>query len=155
MNHSYIEAMESTLKRCGFHKVNQLSDRCDPAIFGNAEVTFQSGTILFKFIKDQGQDFLEIASIYKSDRFFQVNDLFVAMGWWSLKDLNAKQQPSITDILSEINKNAAIILEIFSLSNIENTVKKIQKVEMKRETVFIEKLKNLASKNIDDHGHKI
>ena len=52
------EAIESV----GIEGVELEREHFDPQNFGNGEVVFRLGPLLLRFIRDRGQDFLDVAS---------------------------------------------------------------------------------------------
>ena len=103
------------LKSCGFADAKLVHQSYSPESFGNAVALFHVGKLALYFIRDRGQDLLEIGSVDEPDRPYDYHFISVALG---LRPLELT--PDDTDIqtldfmLIEIRKEFTRIEAMFT-----------------------------------------
>jgi hypothetical protein len=60
--------------------------------FGDAEAVFRVGTLLLRLVRDRGQEFMDLATIAAPDKFYQFDDVEIAMGWKTIDEVLAKRE---------------------------------------------------------------
>jgi len=60
--------------------------------FGNNDAEFRAGSLLLRFVRDRGQEFLDLASVKAPLECYQFNDVQVAFGWTST-EVFAREEP--------------------------------------------------------------
>lgn len=100
---SFVQVALRALKDAGIDGAELLRDRYEPQSFGDAELIFRLESLLLRFIRDRGEEFLELGSTSAPDRFHQWDDVEVAFGWRSTADVLAKTAPEpLADVLARL-----------------------------------------------------
>lgn len=84
-----------------------VSARQNDRYFGDAEVIYQVGSLLLRFVRDRGQNFLDIASANAPEEFHQFRDIETVMGWKAEVQNPAKE--SLEDIAKVVARLGALI----------------------------------------------
>lgn len=114
----------------------------DPQNFGNGEVVFRLGPLLLRFIRDRGQDFLDVASAIAPDHFHQFDDVEIGMDWKSVEGALAKSEPEpLADMLRRM-RNRLGELELAMSGNQELfTRDRIERAAEQRGAEFVKRLR--------------
>lgn len=113
--------------------------------FGNAEAIFSIGSLRLRFLRDRGQDFLELGSRAEPEQFFLVDDVEVAMGWKAVEGVLTKQHPDdLRDVLARVGAKRKELEHAFSLSNWPNSARRFESATKKRGELFLRRLQQLA-----------
>ncbi len=122
----------------GLEGMRLLSHEYDKHSFGNAVAVFQCGSLIFRFVGDRGQDFLEMASIIFPDRYYQFDDIDCAMGWKTLDEVLSKQEPEpLEDLLYRVNMNLSLLEQSFSKERVDTTISILElRVKERRDAVL-------------------
>jgi hypothetical protein len=81
------------MKDAGIDDAETLRERYAPQQFGNAEAVFRVGKLILRFVRDRGQDFLDLGWASAQGKFHQFDDVDVATGWRSLQKVVSKREP--------------------------------------------------------------
>jgi hypothetical protein len=112
----------------------------DEDSFGNAQAVFRVDSLLMCLIRDRGQVFVEVGSADMPGRFYQFDDVSVAMGWRSTDDVFARKEPEqVGTILSKIRENFAELKQAFSASQEGFTRTRLVKAAREREEAFMKR----------------
>jgi hypothetical protein len=142
---SLPEKAERELSDAGFGPATLERDTCDEDQFGNAEAVFNIGSLRFRFLRDRGQEFLELGSSAEPGRFFLVDDVEVAMGWKTVEEALTKQCPDdLRDVLARIGAKRKEIKSAFSLANWPDSARRFESAAKKRGEHFLRRLQQLA-----------
>jgi hypothetical protein len=111
----------------------------------SGEARFRWGKLTLRFVRDRGQDFVDIAPDFDEESTFRMDDLGVAKGWRSIEDILSRQTPiSLADELREIVAHRREIEDALSPHKLAATVVAVRQACKRREFAFLEKLKKLA-----------
>ena len=132
------EAIESV----GIEGVELQRESFDPQNFGNGEVIFRLGPLLLRFIRDRGQDFLDIASAIAPDRFHQFDDVEIGIGWKSVEEALSKSEPEpLADMLRRMRNRLGELQSAMSGNQEGFTRDRIERAAEQREAEFVERLR--------------
>lgn len=124
------------------HLIGETSDRQH---FGNAQATFRLDPLLLRFVRDRGEAFLDIASDTAAERFHLFDDVEIAMGWKSIDEVLAKNQPEpLEDVLNRIKKRLDELQKAFSGNQERFTRAKVERAAQERGQAFVRRLQNKA-----------
>jgi hypothetical protein len=113
---------------------------------GNGEAVFQIDSLVIRFFRERGQDFIDLGSIDAPTQFYYVDDVFVAMGWESIDQVINREAPlSLDNILQQIRDKLNELKTVFSDAKAAST--KIKFTEKLRGKKFVEKLSNISKKS--------
>ena len=107
---------------------------------------FRWGPLILHFVKDRGQELVDIAMTGAPDRFFLIDDLDVAMNWRSVDEVLAKRQPEKLDaIFARLADHASELNDAFSGAREPSTRAKLQRAERERGEAFMARLRGKRS----------
>lgn len=92
LNQVAVRAIEAV----GIEGAELVRETLDPGSFGDGEVVFRVGPLLLRFIRDRGQDFMDLGSTMDPERFHQFDDVEIAMSWRSVEVVLGKSEPGTT-----------------------------------------------------------
>jgi hypothetical protein len=132
------EAIESV----GIEGMELERESFDPQNFGNGEVVFRLGPLLLCFIRDRGQDFLDVASAIAPDRFHQFDDVEIGMGWKSVEEVLAKSEPEpLADMLRRMRNRLGELQSAMSGNQERFTRDRIERAAEQRGAEFVKRLR--------------
>ncbi|HUG67730.1 MAG TPA: hypothetical protein VMM76_08255 [Pirellulaceae bacterium] len=147
MTNPLVETVQEELGRVGIRGAILIEERYDPESFGNAEAVYEIGGLRFRFVRDRGQDGVDIIVPGSSDSFV-FEDLSVAMGWQELNDIvntdaeiDFGKPPSgpipLRVVLEYMRHGMSDLQAAFSSPNTSSTLKKLRDAQAKRtKTMF-------------------
>jgi hypothetical protein len=142
---SLPERAERELSDAGFGPATLEREMRDEDQFGNAEAVFSIGSLRFRFLRDRGQEFLELGSLAEPGRFFLVDDVEVAMGWKAVEQVLTKQCPDdLRDVLARVGAKRKELEHAFSLPNWSDSARRFESAAKKRGELFLRRLEQLA-----------
>jgi hypothetical protein len=125
----------------GLDQLDLLAAAYAPETFGNAEAVFRAGTLVLKFMRDRGQDFLYLAAANAPDQFHPSDDVEVALGWRTLDDVLAQERVEpIGEVVGLIGARFAELQARFSAAEVERTVCEIERASAALRAVSFAKL---------------
>lgn len=93
-----ITSWTDRLQAAGLQSPELLSAMYDAAHFGDAEATFRIGSMLVRIVRDRDQELLNVASSPAPTQFHPIEDVEIALGWKTIDDVLARQEPESLDI---------------------------------------------------------
>jgi hypothetical protein len=80
----------------------------------DAILTFRAETLLLRFTRRAGQEFLEIACALAPGQYHWFSDIEVAMGWCSLERLLSRSEPPpLEEVINRLAQHLAELKKIF------------------------------------------
>jgi hypothetical protein len=144
---SLREKAEKELSDAGFGAATLEREMYDEDQFGNAEAVFSIGSLRLRFLRDRGQEFLELGSLAEPGRFFLVDDVEVAMGWKAVEDVLTKQHPDdLRDVVARVGAKRKELEHAFSLSNWPNSARCLESAAKMRGELFLRRLQQMAKR---------
>lgn len=138
---SLAESVAGRLRAAGIH-ADLVSSSPAAASFGNAEATFRVGSLLLRFVRDRGQEFMDLASSAMPSRFFQFGDVEIAMGWKTIDEVLAKQEPEGLDVvLARLGRYIAELNDVFSGTQERLTRARVERAAVERGQAFVDRLR--------------
>lgn len=118
---------------------------------GNEAVVGELGPILVRFVRDRGQDWLELGpSNAEPRRFYSFQDVQVALGWKSCEEVLAmKEVEPLGQILQRITSGWLEITKVFSGEAGALGWKRVEKVARERGEAFAARLRSSVLKSSD------
>ena len=94
----------SILNEAGIAYEYEQGDPAADGAFGDATAVFRVSNFLLRLVRDRGQIFADIAASTRPDRFFQMDDLDVALGISNQLEIVARSEPEdIRRALARLN----------------------------------------------------
>lgn len=142
---SFADEMANHLRSAGLI-ASEISSASEGSQFENADAVFSFGCLLLRLVRDRGQIFLEIAASSAPRKFYQFDDVAIAMGWKSIEEVLSKQQPEeIDQVLFQIDQYRVELETAFSNQQAPFTLKRIDRVAQMRGAAFVEQLRTAAA----------
>lgn len=109
---------------------------------GDGEVVFLVEPIFLKFSRDRGQDFVDLAPVAHPDPFHMFDDVEIALGWKSVDEILAKQEPEpLSKVLGRIAARMDELRNAFAPERAATTIQQIQSASRSRGEAFMAKLR--------------
>jgi hypothetical protein len=130
------------LRAAGLQSPELLSATYDAAHFGNAEATFRIGSMLVRIVRDRGQELLNVASSLAPAQFHPIEDVEIALGWKTIDDVLARQEPEQLDVaISRLAQRFDQLAEGLSGERERLTRARIERATRDRRQAFIDRLR--------------
>lgn len=121
------------LLKTGLSNASEISESMHPSCFGNSESVWVLGNIRIRFIKDRGQLFVDIGSIFDESRLFIFDDVALFMEWQKLDEIIKADQPLDLQVsLNFIKRDLRTLENIFSKKELKATTKKLDEISKKK-----------------------
>jgi hypothetical protein len=131
------------VRAAGLPDPGVLSATYDSAHFGDAEAVFRIGSLLIRIVRDRGQELLSVASSATPTQFHPIEDVEVAMGWKTIEDVLATQEPEQMDlVLSRFAQHFDELAENLSGGHERFTRARIERATRERRQAFIDRLRS-------------
>ena len=139
---SLAKSMILRLEEAGISGAVLVRERTESKDFGNAEAVFQVGSLVLRFIRERGEDFLDIGATARPEQFYQFDDLRIAMGWTSIDEVLAKREPeNLAQVLARARKHLGELHEALSGERERLTRAKIERAARDRGDAFMKRLR--------------
>jgi len=144
MDNPLVRTVESELHKLGMGNAKLVRESYNPKNFGNAEAVYMLGNLQLRFVRDRGDDTIEIGSSIDPRQFYILDDIAVWMGWLSLGELlrydtsiNFDEPPpgpilNLDKALSHIVRDFAKLDSAFAANEIVSTNAKLKDIERQR-----------------------
>jgi hypothetical protein len=133
MKNPLVEAVELVLGQLGISHAKLIHESYDQQNFGNAEAVFEIGHLRLRFIRDRGQDFVDLGSSTSPGHYYLFDDVSVMMRWESLNDIVGVDEPiSLNKALGYIQNDLDKLDKAFSAEEIISTNAKLKSAERQR-----------------------
>ena len=133
-----LRRVEETMKAAGIEGALLQGEAVDPEHFGDGEVVLRLGALMLRFIRDRGEDFLDVGSAAAPDRFHQFDDVEIAMGWRSLDQVLAKKEPApLTNVLLRLRERLSELQSAMSSDQEPFTKARIERAAAERGAAFV------------------
>jgi hypothetical protein len=136
----FAETVADRLRATGLVDAELLSST-ESDSFGDADVVFRLRPLLLRFVRDRGQEFLDVASTATPDQFFQFGDVKIAMGWTTIEQLLAQTEPApLEAMLDRLVCHLGELSEAFSDDRERVMRGRLERVAHDRGQAFVDRL---------------
>lgn len=140
--HSFAKILAGRLKAAGLQDAELVSSTPESPSFGDAESIFRLGPLFLHFVRDRGEEFVDVASSAAPQKFFQLDDLDIAMGWKTIDEVLSKQEPESLDaVLARIAQHGAELHDAFSGVRERLTRARVERAAQDRGQAFMGRLR--------------
>lgn len=96
-------------------------------------ISLPAMNLIFRFVRDRGEDFLDVAAIHRPSEYYQSDDLEIAFGWRTIDDALHKQAPEpLHDILVRLRDRMDELAKAFSQANFDETLNRLKDAQARR-----------------------
>jgi hypothetical protein len=142
-NDSLTTTASALLESAGFIGASLQSETPPEAHFGNSQAVFRVGWLLLRFTRDRGQDFVDLAGCLKPARFYQFDDVEIAMGWATIDHVISKVEPEpLAVVLARLRKGFDDLEKAFAADQESATRKRIERASRLRGEAMIERFRH-------------
>lgn len=114
----------------------------DDRNFGNAEAIFRADSLLLRFLRDRGQDFLDVGLVEMPTQFHQFHVVEVAMGWKTLDQVLARREPeNLIAVIECVKANFNALTRAFDVSHRHKTLASLAKAQTAYGKAMVAKFK--------------
>lgn len=126
----------------GIRDVKVLETRGGPhEAFGNRLATVRWGLLLLQFVRDRGQDLLDLAAAGEPSEWFDMEDLRQALGWATPPEAaRVSDLLPLGVVLGELVHRRAELDEAFSASQLPETLATLRAVRQARRAAALARL---------------
>lgn len=116
-----------------------------PEHFGDSEVAFEVGPMHLRFIRERGQDFVEVSPACAPNNFHQYGDVELAMGWKNVDQVWSRSEPeTLTSIIERLRAHWPEVAHAFSREKANETLLKLDFASRRRGGAFVNHLRRVA-----------
>lgn len=142
---SLTESIADQIALSGLESVELISSAHDSLSFGDSEVICRFCSIILRFTKDRGQEFLSIAFNDAPEQFFIFDDVEIAMGWKTIDDVLSKEEPdTLMAVLNRFAIHANELVAASSGASARLTRARVERAERLRGEAYMERLKQMS-----------
>ena len=121
-------------------------ERCDPNTNGDALATVRFGSLVFQFVRDRGEEFIDVKSASVPKDYFSPDELGIAFGWRrpedTVGDFRSKPNPLEGELAELVRRRGELELA-FSADHWVATVKAIAKAREVRGQIMLKRAREL------------
>jgi len=142
MNNPLVDTVEEELDRVGIRGAALIEESYQSESFGNAEAIYEIEGVRIRFVRDRGQDGVDIIVPGTSEKYL-FEDVSLAMGWQTLKEIVNREAKvdfdkpptgpiPLSTVLQYISGGMNDLQEAFSSRNVSSTLKKLRDAQALR-----------------------
>ena len=121
------------LEQAGVTGAELMSAEPESRAFGDTSATFRLGRLLLRFVRDRGEEFLDVGSADDPDVMFQYDDVEIAMGWRPVDEVLEKRAPEpIERVLQRVAMQVPQLQSAFSPERAADTIDRVRRAELSR-----------------------
>lgn len=145
MRDSLATLAQRLLADAGLPRGELIHETEHPDDCGAAEVTLKVGPMHIRFIRDRGQDFVDLSPASTPDQYHPFSDVELALGWTTAEQLLSRAHPEpLPSIVEKLRRNYAQFEEAFSNGKAQDTLATLKRASQRRGAAFLEHLRQLA-----------
>lgn len=138
----FIQSVRDAFEAAGLKEVDEVSRAPESEHFGDTEAIFRVGSLLLRFVRDRLQAFVDLGSTISPTKFHQLDDVEIAMGWKTIDQVLAKQEPEdLTSVLKRIQANLTTLEAAFSADQERLTRARVERAARERGEEFESRLR--------------
>jgi len=139
---SFPERILHRMSEAGLEGAELVSAEPECAAFGDTSATFRAERLLLRFVRDRGEEFLDVGSTDHPDTLFQYDDVQIAMGWRSVDEILDRNEPEpIEHVLDGLARKIPALQAAFSPELVSETMTRIRSAEAMRGEAFAARLR--------------
>jgi hypothetical protein len=116
-----------------------------PEHFGDSEVAFKVGPMHLRFVRQRGQDFVDVSPASMPGQYHQFGDVELAMGWKTVDQVWSRNEPEpLTSVVERLRAHYAEFADAFSSAKASETLEKLSFASRRRGAAFVDHLNRLA-----------
>lgn len=113
--------------------------------FGDGEVVFRVGSMHLRFVRERGQDFVDVSPASAPREYYPFGDVELALGWKTVDQVWSRLEPEpLPAILARLRNHYLEFEEAFSSANALDTLAKLNFASRRRGAAFVDHLRRLA-----------
>jgi hypothetical protein len=151
---SATKEFDEKLRVAGIRQAVLISDVDYGDIYRKGRAVFRVGnSMILRFERDRGQDFLSLAIASSPNEFYQFGEVEIAMGWRTVDDYvkpwdsPPKSPPDDVDtILARLRAYTPELEDAFSGDRLRFTKVRLADAQERRRAAFMQKLENARPK---------
>jgi len=113
--------------------------------FGDSEVAFKVGPMHLRFIRQRGQDFMDVSPASVPGEYHPFGDVELAMGLKTVDQVWSRNEPEpLSAIVERLRSHYAQFVDAFSNARSSETLEKLNFASRRRGAAFVDHLRRLA-----------
>ncbi len=104
--------------------------------------TFAVGSLLLRFVRERGEDFLDVASAHEPEAYCQADDVALAFGWKTLDAVLEQRAPEpLPDVLARLHDHGSELTDAFDAQHRAATMPRLEQARPRRTRAFEARLR--------------
>jgi hypothetical protein len=134
----FLEYACSRLQSAGLEYSVVKVDPAERNAFGDTFAIFLVNEFLLRLVRDRGQVFADVAAVEKPDRYFQLDDLDVALDIVDFHHVATRNEPEDVDsVLARVKSLHALYSAALGPLEYENTARAVSAVSRRRASLIM------------------
>jgi len=136
---------QQMLAAVGLPNTEVIYETVHPDHFGDGEVAFEVGPMHVRFVRQRGQDFVDVSPASLPGEYHPFGDVEVAMGWKTVDQVWSRNEPEpLPSIVERLRTHYPQFAEAFSSTRASETLAKLDVASRRRGAAFVDHLHRLA-----------
>jgi hypothetical protein len=132
----YLPSLIARFRSAGIEHPKLLKADYDPASFGNGQASFEIGSLILRYVRDRGQEFIDLGSIQNPAKLFCFYDVEIAFGWRTIEQVIAISEPEpIETVLASFGRHREELERAFSGGHLA-TIARVEAAAAARGSAF-------------------
>lgn len=136
---------QQLLKSVGLPHDEVIHETQHPEHFGDGEVVFKIDPMHLRFVRERGQDFIDVGPASAPGQYYPYGDVELAMGWKTVDQMRSRTEPEpLPAVVERLRNHYPQFEEAFSSAKAQETLAKLDFASRRRGTAFVNHLRRLA-----------
>jgi hypothetical protein len=111
----------------------------------DGEVVFRVGPLHVRFVRDRGQDFMDMAPASDPSTYYPFADVELALGWKTAEQIVSADAPEpLSAVVDRLRSDWPELVDAFSSRRVDDTLARLAAASQRRGVAFVERLQSLA-----------
>jgi hypothetical protein len=138
---SMSDSVLARLREAGIEAAELVRASPDSASFGDTEAVFRVARLLLRFVRERGQEFMDLGATASPEQYHRFDDLEIAMGWKTIDQVLAKREPeNLSEVLARVSRHLKELDEAFSPERERFTRARVERAARDRGHAFMSRL---------------
>lgn len=145
MQDSLKDCAQQLLTEAGLPSGEVIHEVVHPEHFGDSEIIFKVGPMHLRFVRQRGQDFVDVSPASVPGQYHQFGDVELAMGWKTVDQVWSRNEPEpLASVVERLRVRYAEFSDAFSSARASETLTKLSFASRRRGAAFVDHLNRLA-----------
>jgi hypothetical protein len=139
------DRVERLLEEAGLSGRQVTAGAARPWHSADDEVVFEVGSMHLRFVRDRGQEFMDVGAASTPGLYHQFGDVDVAMGWKTVDQAWSQKEPEpLASVLQRVRSHYPELESAFSGPRVPTMLLQLAAARHRRGLAFADRLRRLA-----------